>query len=84
VLLQSPYSLTWGYNVYVKIVSFNAFGTSVTSVEGFGAVLLTYPDAPMYLVETVTSRTTTSVSFSWSNGVSNGGAAIIDYRISYD
>lgn len=45
---------------------------------------MTIPSSPVYLVETITSRTTTSVSFSWSNGVSNGGSAIIDYRISYD
>jgi len=66
--------LTWGYEVYVKIVSFNAFGISVTSTEGFGAVLLTHPDSPVHLVESVTLRTSTSVTFTWSNGISNGGS----------
>jgi len=28
-------------------------------------------------------RTSTSISFSWSDGPSNGGGAILDYRISY-
>jgi hypothetical protein len=45
---------------------------------------LTNPDAPINVVETVASRTPTTISFTWSPGSSNGGAVVEDYRITYD
>jgi len=36
------------------------------------------------LVNNVTITSQSVIGFSWSNGVSNGGSAIIDYRVWYD
>ena len=45
---------------------------------------MTYPDAPTKLKEIVELRTKTSISFSWSDGASDGGSRIIDYRVNFD
>jgi len=47
-------------------------------------VILTSPDAPVNLAETVVSRTATSVTFTWQLGAANGGSSVIDFRVTYD
>jgi hypothetical protein len=47
-------------------------------------VILTYPDAPVNVAETVSARSPTTISFTWSDGTANGGALVEDYRITYD
>lgn len=74
----------WGYNVYAKIIGYNVYGPSALSNAGSEAVILTKPDAPVSIMETESERSITSITFSWSDGLSDGGAPIIDYRISYD
>jgi type II secretory pathway component GspD/PulD (secretin) len=54
------------------------------SAVGSGAILITYPDAPISLVENYSSRSATSLGLTWSAGASNGGAAIFDYTVSFD
>ena len=44
---------------------------------------MTNPDAPINVVETVSARTASTITFSWSPGPNNGGDQIIDYRVSY-
>jgi hypothetical protein len=45
---------------------------------------LTNPDAPINLAENEALRSATSISFSWDEGAANGGAPVLDYRISTD
>jgi len=51
---------------------------------GNGATILTYPDAPVSLTETISVRTSSSIALTWSEGAANGGATVEDYRVTYD
>jgi len=42
------------------------------------------PDAPIDLQNDLAVTSDTTVGISWRNGASDGGASVIDYRISYD
>ena len=42
------------------------------------------PDAPTDLQNDLAVTSDTTVGISWRNGASDGGASVIDYRISYD
>ena len=44
-LLAAPYYLPYGSSVYAQVTVTNDYGTSVTSVAGNGAVILTVPTA---------------------------------------
>jgi hypothetical protein len=48
-LRLAPFSLDWGSSVYVTIVAYNFYGDSLTSEPGNGAIIITYPDAPINL-----------------------------------
>jgi hypothetical protein len=63
--MSAPFSLNWGAGVYAKIVATNIYGSSTESAVGNGAVLITYPDAPINFGEVVSMRTSTSITFSW-------------------
>jgi hypothetical protein len=84
VLITSPYHLPWGSNIYAKVIAYNAYGDSLVSDPGSEAIILTVPDAPVSLAETVSARTASSITFTWSEGAADGGADLLDYRISYD
>jgi hypothetical protein len=43
--------MLWGSSIYARIVATNILGSSYVSEEGNGAIILTYPDAPINLVE---------------------------------
>ena len=40
------------------------------------------PDAPVSIAEDISKRTSTDIGLTWSEGISNGGLAVIDFRIS--
>lgn len=82
-LLASPYSFNYGASIYAIIVATNAYGDSLLSLAGNGAILMTKPDEPTTLLENSSLRTASSITFTWSPGASNGGGSIIDYRVSY-
>jgi hypothetical protein len=84
MLIGSSFQHPWGSSIYAKIVAYNTYGYSSESADGNGAIILTYPDAPISVAETVASRTPTTISITWSLGSSNGGASVEDYRITYD
>jgi hypothetical protein len=84
VLTETPYSLPWGSHVYAKIIAYNIYGDSMTSEAGFEAIILTVPNAPRFLIETISARTENSITFTWSAEAANGGAPVLDYRVSYD
>jgi hypothetical protein len=60
------------------------YGSSAASNLGNGAVILTNPDSPANLREDETQRTSNSITIIWDEGSSNGGANILDYRVSFD
>jgi hypothetical protein len=81
----SPYSLPWGSSIYAQVQAYNSYGDSYYSSAGNGAIIYTYPDAPINLViNPAFFRTSTSLSIAWSEGAANGGTAVISYRIYYD
>ncbi len=45
-LRNSPYNLMWGMSVYATISASNIYGTSIDSISGNGAVILTVPSPP--------------------------------------
>lgn len=45
---------------------------------------MTIPDAPINLAEVEASRTASSITLEWEDGTSDGGATVIDYRVSFD
>jgi hypothetical protein len=49
--------LPWGSNIYAKVLATNIYGDSELSDEGHEAIILTIPDAPINLAETVSART---------------------------
>ena len=66
------------------MVAYNLYGSSDSSSVGNGALILTNPDAPTMITEFVSSRSATTITFTWLEGTKNGGAAVLDYRVSYD
>lgn len=60
------------------------YGDSDISPKGNGAVIITSPDTPINLAETEAMRTPSSITLSWTEGLTNGGSAVIDYRVNYD
>jgi hypothetical protein len=81
-LTASPYSLTQGSSIFVKITATNVKGTSTESTAGNGATIIEAPDAPVSLAEDTSKRDPTTLGLTWSEGAANGGAAVTEYRIS--
>ena len=81
-LTASPYSLSLGASIAVKITATNIKGTSIESTFGSGATVITSPDAPVNLAEDTSQRTSTTLGVTWNAGTSNGGSVVLDYRIS--
>ena len=46
--------------------------------------ILNLPDAPTSFIENYLSRSATTIAFTWVEGLSDGGASVLDYTISYD
>lgn len=55
-LRSAPFNLVWGDSVHAKIVAVNIYGDSIDSEVGNGAIIITYPDAPLYLQENLSYR----------------------------
>jgi hypothetical protein len=67
------------------VQAYNSYGDSTISEAGNGAIIYTYPDAPINLVlNPAFVRTSTSLSIAWSEGAANGGSAVTSYRVYYD
>jgi hypothetical protein len=43
-LTASPYSLSWGTDVYAKVIAKNAYGSSIESLPGNGDKVITSPN----------------------------------------
>jgi hypothetical protein len=84
VLRAAPYDLVFGDSVDVQVAAINEYGSSGYSSVGYGALIQLVPDAPVDLADAVLITSATVIGFTWLDDTSNGGAAIIDYRIYYD
>jgi hypothetical protein len=82
VLNSSPFDLPWGSTLYVKVLAYNDFGDSLDSLISDVEFIRKQPDSPV-LAEDLSLRTSTSFTLEWDEPF-NGGAQIIDYRLSFD
>ena len=81
VLLAQPFNHNYGASIYAKVIATNQYGDSAVSEIGNGGIMMTNPDAPILVAENPSLRSASSISLTWSDGPSNGGDSIIDYRI---
>lgn len=51
VFKAAPFELEWGANVHARLYATNSEGDSLLSEVGNGAIITTYPDAPITLAE---------------------------------
>lgn len=79
----APYNLVKDDSVFVKLVSINVYGESVQSSADNGAVIQYVPDAPVSLTNLPAITDAFKIGLSWSAGASDGGTAVIDYKILY-
>lgn len=80
-LVASPYNLLSGEGVWARIVCVNEIGSSMASDIGNDAIIPRPPDSCTNL--NLVARNTNSIQFGWTDGLSNGGAPIESYDISY-
>jgi hypothetical protein len=80
-LRTTPYSLEWGSSVHAKVIATNAYGDSLESLEGNGAMITTTPEVPTSVAEVYASRTKSTLGLTWTAPAFTGGDVIIDYRI---
>ena len=82
-LVAEPFLLERGDSVFAVVVATNPIGgDSVQSEAGNGATIISAPDAPLNLAEDSALRTISTLGLTWSDGASDGGAPILDYRVS--
>ena len=55
--------MKWGSSVYAKIIAINIYGSSIISNPGNGAIIITYADPPIDLIEVISERTASSITF---------------------
>jgi hypothetical protein len=83
-LRSSPFSLGLGDSVFATVTSTNAYGESSQSPQGNGATIVLVPDAPTAVLDNTAVTSASIIGIKWSNGVSQGGSTVLDYRVSYD
>jgi len=70
--------------VNIKVIATNAYGDSLISDAGNGAIIVLVPDSPTLLINDPLITSRTQIGLKWSDGASNGGEIVLDYRITYD
>jgi hypothetical protein len=79
--LQTNFALNTPEQVEAQVYAKNTYGNSPASTTGNWAQFpstITVPDAPS--APTLVSRSTGQIVVTWTNGVSNGGSAVIAYQ----
>lgn len=51
--MSAPLNLPWGSSIKATVIATNAYGDSLVSSYGNGAIILTYPDSPVSLSNNV-------------------------------
>jgi hypothetical protein len=59
----------------------NVVGTSAYSSVGSGAIILSVPSEPQFLINVPSVTSDVQIGLSWTAPSSNGGTAVIDYRV---
>ena len=83
VFTQVPFSLEWGQSIFATVDATNIKGTSEVSAAGNGAIILRVPDSPINLENVPSLTDFDSIGLNWADGSENGGAPVLDYRVSY-
>jgi hypothetical protein len=55
----------------------------VASPSGNGGVILRIPDAPIGFANVPALTFGNQIGLTWTQGVENGGTAVVDYRVSF-
>jgi len=84
VLQASPYNLAWGSGIWATVLATNVVGSSLDSIPGYGAVILTNPEPPSSLINNGAITSSTVIGMSWNAPTVVGGTPVIDYRVSWD
>jgi hypothetical protein len=72
ILINPPFSLPWGSDVYAKVIATNVYGDSLESPVGNGAKIITYPDVPVNFADDLSQRTSTAIGLKWEDGADGG------------
>jgi hypothetical protein len=83
-LIVEPYSLVLNEEIWAKVIATNFYGDSPYSVPGNTGLTKLIPDAPVNLENIPETTDAFSISFSWEDGLSDGGMPVEDYTIYYD
>jgi hypothetical protein len=83
-LTAAPFLLLKGYSINIRVIASNAYGDSLTSDSGNGAVIVLVPDAPINLTNDPSITRDSVIGFTWVDGANDGGEQVIDYKITYD
>lgn len=82
--LAAPYSLVKGEEIVARIIATNSYGDSDFSPAGNGALQQLVPDAPINLTRDEDVTDASVIRFTWTEGLSDGGASVIDYDVYWD
>jgi hypothetical protein len=82
--MATPFDLTYGLDIRAKVIATNIKGDSLESAIGQGATVISKPDPPVSLIEDISLRTTSTLGIEWSDGASDGGSPILEYKISIE
>ena len=80
-LKAAPFNLIMGDYVNVRVTAINLYGESDPSEIGTGAVIQQVPDAPLNLESDPLVTAAGVIGLTWTQGISNGGTAVINYDI---
>jgi hypothetical protein len=83
-LIVPPYSLTKNDEVWAQVIAVNVYGESLISEAGNTGLVKLIPDAPLSLANDEAVTNDSQIKFTWIDGVSDGGDAVIDFTIFYD
>ena len=82
--MAEPFNLVVGDSVDLMIKATNQYGSSEYSTIGGGALIQYGPDSPSQLLNLPEVTSANQIGITWTDGKSDGGASVIDYRIQYD
>lgn len=83
-LLDAPFEIPWGSEIWARVKAFNIIGESIFSVPGNDAVILSVPSAPTNLVDVPEITNGFQIGLQWFAPQLTGGVEIIDYRVYSD
>ena len=80
-LTQAPYNLALGDSIDAKVIAVNQLGETPFSAIGTGAIIQLVPDTPINFANDPAITNEAEIGMTWSPGASDGGTAVLEYRI---